>query len=115
MFDKVLVALDGSDHAQHALQMASKLAQRCNAGLILFHSVEINAFRSDYDRRVVESAREVYRRIGMEQADAILQEAEDVARAADETALARIVSDYIAGMTDRYAIAEYERTFNPSI
>ena len=28
---------------------------------------------------------------------------------------ARVVADYIAGMTDRYAIAEYERTFNPSI
>ena len=25
------------------------------------------------------------------------------------------IADYIAGMTDRYAIAEYERTFNPSI
>jgi dGTPase len=28
---------------------------------------------------------------------------------------ARAVADYIAGMTDRYAIAEYERTFNPSV
>ncbi len=28
---------------------------------------------------------------------------------------ARAIADYIAGMTDRYAIAEYERTFNPSI
>jgi dGTPase len=28
---------------------------------------------------------------------------------------ARVVADYIAGMTDRYAIAEYERTFNPGI
>lgn len=27
---------------------------------------------------------------------------------------ARAVADYIAGMTDRYAIAEYQRTFNPS-
>jgi len=26
---------------------------------------------------------------------------------------ARAVSDYVAGMTDRYAIAEYERVFNP--
>lgn len=26
---------------------------------------------------------------------------------------ARIIADYIAGMTDRYAIAEYERLFNP--
>ncbi len=28
---------------------------------------------------------------------------------------ARGVADYIAGMTDRYAIAEYERTFDPSV
>jgi len=27
---------------------------------------------------------------------------------------ARAVSDYVAGMTDRYAIAEYERVFNPA-
>jgi dGTPase len=28
---------------------------------------------------------------------------------------ARVVADYIAGMTDRFAIAEYERTFNPGV
>jgi len=28
---------------------------------------------------------------------------------------ARAVADYIAGMTDRYAITEYERTFNPGM
>ena len=34
---------------------------------------------------------------------------EAVAGAADETALARLVSDYVSGMTDRYAIREWER------
>ncbi|MBV7409954.1 deoxyguanosinetriphosphate triphosphohydrolase [Maritimibacter sp. DP1N21-5] len=34
---------------------------------------------------------------------------EDVAKAADETALARIVADYIAGMTDRFAIETHGR------
>ncbi|NAZ35398.1 deoxyguanosinetriphosphate triphosphohydrolase [Rubellimicrobium sp. CFH 75288] len=33
----------------------------------------------------------------------------DVAEAADETALARIVADYIAGMTDRFAIETHAR------
>ena len=33
----------------------------------------------------------------------------DVGQARDETALARIVCDYVAGMTDRFAIAEGER------
>ncbi|MEM9341517.1 MAG: deoxyguanosinetriphosphate triphosphohydrolase [Pseudomonadota bacterium] len=37
----------------------------------------------------------------------------DVAEAADEAALARIVSDYIAGMTDRFALQCHER-FIPS-
>jgi dGTPase len=46
-------------------------------------------------------------------------EARDKARQLEEqqgdAGRARAVADYIAGMTDRYAIAEYERTFNPSI
>lgn len=32
-----------------------------------------------------------------------------------ESGLARVVADYIAGMTDRYAIAEHERIFNARI
>lgn len=35
----------------------------------------------------------------------------DVARARDKTALARVVLDYVAGMTDRFAIQEHERLF----
>ncbi|GAB1362867.1 deoxyguanosinetriphosphate triphosphohydrolase [Rhodobacter sp.] len=35
--------------------------------------------------------------------------AADVAAAADETELARIVADYVAGMTDRFAIQEHAR------
>jgi len=31
-----------------------------------------------------------------------------------ESGRARVAADYIAGMTDRFAIAEYERIFNPS-
>ena len=30
-----------------------------------------------------------------------------------DNGIARGVSDYIAGMTDRYAIVEYERIYNP--
>ena len=36
---------------------------------------------------------------------------EDVAAAADETELARIVGDYIAGMTDRFALETHARMF----
>ncbi|HFQ91895.1 MAG TPA: deoxyguanosinetriphosphate triphosphohydrolase, partial [Chromatiales bacterium] len=35
------------------------------------------------------------------------------AEAAGVAGRARVVADYIAGMTDRYAISEYERLFNP--
>jgi dGTPase len=31
---------------------------------------------------------------------------------AQEKARARLVADYIAGMTDRFALAEYERMFD---
>jgi dGTPase len=33
----------------------------------------------------------------------------DVAAAEGDTALARIVADYIAGMTDRFALQQHER------
>ena len=33
----------------------------------------------------------------------------DIAAAVDETALARIVADYVAGMTDRFALQEHQR------
>lgn len=33
----------------------------------------------------------------------------DVAQAPDQTALARIVADYVAGMTDRFALQEHAR------
>ncbi len=39
------------------------------------------------------------------------------AQGADEAGEARVVADYIAGMTDRYALAEYARLYqvSPSI
>ncbi|MDK2775235.1 MAG: deoxyguanosinetriphosphate triphosphohydrolase, partial [Tabrizicola sp.] len=38
----------------------------------------------------------------------------DVAAAPDETRLARVVADYVAGMTDRFAIQEHARLFGGS-
>jgi len=37
---------------------------------------------------------------------------QDIGAARDETALARIVADYVAGMTDRFAIQEHRRLFD---
>ena len=46
----------------------------------------------------------------MEQPDLLPKQwRKEVAAVADETTLARIVLDYIAGMTDRFALQEYER------
>ncbi|MCP3867106.1 MAG: universal stress protein [Gammaproteobacteria bacterium] len=93
MFNKIMVALDGSEHAAQAMEMGIGLASRCDAGLILFHAVHVHPFRSDYDLMVVRSAREVFERIGREQADAILAEAEHVARQAGVSSISRVVGE----------------------
>lgn len=36
-------------------------------------------------------------------------------KAQSQDSVARIIADYIAGMTDRYAIAEYQRIFEPGV
>jgi dGTPase len=46
--------------------------------------------------------------------DEAQQQASRLEKTGGREGRARAVADYIAGMTDRYAIAEYERTFNPS-
>jgi dGTPase len=43
------------------------------------------------------------------------QQAALLEKASGKDGRARVVADYIAGMTDRYAITEYERTFNPAM
>jgi len=42
-----------------------------------------------------------------------LEHCNNLALSNEKTGFARGISDYIAGMTDRYAIVEYERIFNP--
>lgn len=39
--------------------------------------------------------------------------AERAAREVGESGRARVVADYVAGMTDRYALLEHRRLFNP--
>ena len=79
MFSKILVALDGSDHAKKALQTAVQLAGRCEAELILFHAMQIGNLSPGYAAMVSRGAREVYQSLAREQADAILGEAEQLA------------------------------------
>ena len=37
----------------------------------------------------------------------------DMQRRAEEKGVVRTVTDYLAGMTDRYAVDEYRRLFDP--
>jgi nucleotide-binding universal stress UspA family protein len=81
MFSKILVALDGSDHAKKALETAVKLAGRCEAELILFHAMQLGNLSPGYAAMVSRGAREVYQSLAQEQADAILGDAEQAATA----------------------------------
>jgi len=80
MFEKVMVAVDGSEHAQKALQLAVRLTQRCDGELILFHAVQLSALRGNYHAMVTPAARNIYRGLGREQGEAILDRAESTAR-----------------------------------
>jgi dGTPase len=46
--------------------------------------------------------------------DEHFQAARDMESESGENGRARAVADYIAGMTDRYAIVEHERLFDPA-
>lgn len=80
MFNKIMVALDGSEHAQKALELAVRLTQRCDGELILFHAVQLSALRGDYHAMVTPAARKIYRGLGREQGEEILDRAEKIAR-----------------------------------
>lgn len=83
MFNKILVGLDGSDHAAKALQMAIGLSSRCGAQLVLFHALRLRQLRSDFEATMVTSAaREVYTKLAQEQAEDILQKAQRAAKEA---------------------------------
>ena len=93
MFNKIMVALDGSDHAQKALETAIKLAQRCQAELILFHAMQLGNLSPGYAAMVSRSAREVYQSLAQEQADAILGNAEQVATGAGIKRVTRLAEE----------------------
>jgi dGTPase len=46
--------------------------------------------------------------------EALSQNTTDNSKGSEPTQRARAVADYIAGMTDRYAIREYQRVFDPA-
>jgi dGTPase len=89
--------------------------------LELKHFLREQVYRHQRVLRMTTKARRVVRELyGVFMEDIKLMPAEyrDNAQRAQEhdglSGRARIVADYIAGMTDRYAIVEYSRLFDPS-
>jgi len=106
MFDKILVALDGSDHAQKALDTAIRLAQRCDGELVLFHAIQLSALRGNYHAMVTPAARKIYRGLGREQGEAILDSAEKTAK---EMGLDKVVRSMVeSDSTAKAVLAEAE-------
>ncbi len=52
--EKILVAVDGSDHSRRAVDLAADLASRYDAGLLLLHVVE-NRPLSEEEKRLAET------------------------------------------------------------
>ena len=80
MFNKILVALDGSDHATKALGTAIEMAQRCDSEMILFYALQVRSLRAEYEQVVTKAARDAYREAGNQQKEDILSRAEKLAR-----------------------------------
>ncbi len=93
MFDRIMVALDGSDHASHALDVAVAMAMRCGSRLVLFHAIAPHPLQADLSRLADAAAREVYQHIGMEVAEQILAAAEQRARAAGITRIRKVTDE----------------------
>jgi nucleotide-binding universal stress UspA family protein len=79
MFNQILVALDGSGHAQNALETATRLAQQSNAELTLFNVLPTGSFNAYIAEAVTQAARKIYRDAALAQKEEILNRAEAVA------------------------------------
>jgi dGTPase len=72
-------------------------------------------YRHPHIERSKDKARRVLRALVERYLDNPLVLPEDTRRRADGLGLRRAVADYVAGMTDRYAIQEYQRLFDPAL
>lgn len=73
MFNQILVALDGSDHAYKALDIASDIAQKYEATVLLLYVITKQSVPPILGRRSAETAIEVNRKLGAEVAENVLR------------------------------------------
>jgi dGTPase len=92
------------------IRFSKKLYQELKAiRAFLFHRMYRAPSVMEERARVTAMVRELFPRFLAEPALLPEEWREDAARAEDEAALARVVCDYISGMTDRFAIQEHAR------
>jgi len=54
MISKILVPIDGSDHANHAIDLASEIAVKHNAKILILHAIPIASNLTEGQRRYAE-------------------------------------------------------------
>jgi dGTPase len=113
---RTLAELD--PHNVEDIRMAGRMAIRFTPALwddlkvirtFLFHRMYRAPSVVDMRREVTQVVRDLFPLFMQNPGELPKQWRKDVADAQDETTLARIVADYIAGMTDRFAIETHER------
>lgn len=109
MFKTILIALDGSKHADKALKVAIEMAQQCEAKLILYHAVKITNLMPGYDKWVNTDAREAFETVAMEQATLMLDAAEKQVRDAGLADFERKLQQADSATHAILAIAEAEQ------
>ncbi len=76
----------------------------------MYRHDEVNR-ETDRARKVVAELFEAF----MERPERLPEEWRTAAEASESAAFARLVADYIAGMTDRYALVEHRRLFDEQV
>ena len=102
MFQRILVATDGSAMSEEALKTALQLAQEQKAELLIVHVVDMYGF-------YLASADVV--RVFHEEGEAILSRAEDTARQAGVSAKTRLLETGVGGSRVAELIAEEGKTW----